>query len=85
MANLASLFSDAARGAQFKATPPKLPELVGVKGTDRAFVELAVDQDDGITLVTTDRRLVAAVNSLGFPDRYGFTVRSPEEALSALS
>jgi len=88
MAVLRELFSDSERGSQFKSPPPELPELVGFQGIDegdRAFVELAVDQDDGITLVTTDTKLMAAVNSLGLPGRYRFSVQSPQDVLPALS
>lgn len=64
---------------------PSFPEEAAIpQGSqdDVPIVRLAVET--GATLVTTDRPLLADLNSCGVQEKYGLQVMSPDEALFGL-
>ena len=45
------------------------------------LVRLAAHVDNGIVMVTTDDRLRNKLNELGMPEKYGFKIMRPEDAI----
>ena len=58
-----------------------IPEEGAYHNDDEDLVRLASHIDSDVIIVTTDDRLISTLNALGIPNKYGFKIERPEDAI----